>query len=353
MPDLDDLGFLTRHDPMDMAGLTLGFAEQCARAVQIAQDAPLPKAFATPDHALVTGLGGSAVGGDLLAALFVEQGKIPLFVNRDYTVPHFVGTGSLVFVCSYSGNTEETISAYLDARKKGASIIAVTSGGKIGEMAQADGFPTVTVPGGQPPRTAMGFMLMPLIVASGQLGLIPNQDFDRAVAAARQTAEECGFSTPTADNPAKQLALSLHGKIAALYGAGNWQFAIAQRWRGQINENAKEMALTHQFPELCHNEILGWEGASSQGVAAWESVVLMGGDEGERLKKRIESTCRLIGNAAHFHFIAAHGSSRLAQMLSLAHFGDWLSLYLAALGGRDPGQMKAIDALKDELSRLG
>jgi len=352
MNNLDDLSFLTRHDPMDMAGLTLGFADQCAQAVEIARESDLPREVGDFDHVIVTGLGGSAAGGDLLSALYLDQGSVPLIVNRDYSVPSYVGEGSLVFVTSYSGNTEETIAAYLDAKERGASIIAVSSGGKITEMAKADGFPVVTVPGGQPPRTAMGYMLMPLVVASEQLGLIPEQDYAEVDSVLRSTAAECGFGVMGDENPAKQLASAMHGKFSTLYGAGSWQYAIAQRWRGQINENAKEMVLTHVFPELCHNEILGWEGSGYQGIEKWVSVLLFGGDESERIKKRIEITCELIGDATEFHFVCASGQTRLAKMLSLAHFGDWLSLYLAALAGRDPGQMKAIDDLKEALSRL-
>ncbi|MBX3113635.1 MAG: bifunctional phosphoglucose/phosphomannose isomerase [Fimbriimonadaceae bacterium] len=335
-----------------MHSLTAGFTAQCKQAVEIARAAPLPKTPATPNHVIITGLGGSAAGGDLLSALYADQGRVPCLVNRDYTMPSFVGPESLVFATSYSGNTEETLSAYADAKKRGASIIVVSSGGEITARAKADGFPVVTVPGGQPPRTAMGYMFMPLVVASEQLGLIPKQDYGDAFSALESIAQECGFDSPEESNPAKQLAQMMTGKFATLYGEGSWQFAIAQRWRGQINENAKEMVLTHVFPELCHNEILGWEGSDKQGVDQWVSVLLAGGNEPERIKTRIEITCQLIGNATEFHTVTGHGKGTLAKMLSLAHFGDWLSLYLAALAGRDPGQMIAIDRLKEELSRI-
>lgn len=349
---LDQQDFLVQHDPSGMHSLTAGFGAQCRQAVDIARQSPLPKTPATPDHVVVTGLGGSAAGGDLLSALFADQGRVPCLVNRDYHLPHFVGPGSLVFVTSYSGNTEETLAAYSDAKKRGANIIVVSSGGQITAQAKADGFPVVTVPGGQPPRTAMGYMFMPLVIACEQLGLIPAQDFSDAFLAIETIAAQCGFDSPESENSAKQLAQAMHGKLATLYGTGTWQFAIAQRWRGQINENAKEMILTHFFPELCHNEILGWQGSHEQGVDQWISVLLEGGTESLRLKQRIEITSRLIGGATEFHTVTANGKTTLAKILSLAHFGDWLSLYLAALAGRDPGQMIAIDQLKDELSRL-
>lgn len=349
---LDDHSLLTQHDPMGMASLTADFADQCERTLALANEQVLNIPQMSINNVVIAGLGGSAAGGDLLTALLADQGKLPGAVNRDYSVPAYVDQSSLVFATSYSGNTEETLSAYADARLKGASIIVVSSGGKLSTLAKADKVPVISVPGGQPPRTALGYMFIPLVVASAHLGLIPSQNFDDVLGAIRSVASSCGFNEPEASNPAKQLARALSGKMTVVYGAGAWQFAIAQRWRGQINENSKEMVLTHYFPELCHNEILGWEGAHQQGVSGWETVTLWGGDEPTRLRQRIEITKRLVGSVTTFHDVHGAGKSRLAQMLSLAHFGDWVSLYLAALAGRDPGRMVAIDQLKDELSRL-
>jgi glucose/mannose-6-phosphate isomerase len=349
---LDDRAILTAHDPSGMADLTAGFAAQCRQAVEIARKAALPQWSAKPDYVVLTGLGGSAAGGDLVQALFTHSGSVPFLVNRDYAMPAFVGQGALVFACSYSGNTEETIGAYLDARARGASLIVVSSGGKLTEMAQNDGFPVVTVPGGQPPRTALGYMTLPVVVACEKLGLIPEQDWDDVFAALDATAETSRFDAPESRNPAKQLARALHGRMTVLYGLGNWQFAVAQRWRGQLNENSKLMVGTHVFPELCHNEILGWEGAASQGVKEWAAVLLEAGDEWERLRTRVRITTDLIGGAATWHRAQGRGRTVLAKMLSLAHLGDWLSLYLAALAERDPGQMIAIDRLKEELAKI-
>ena len=352
MSQLDEVSFLTRLDPMDMSGLTAGFSNQCRRAVDIARSAALPSWNALPDHVVLTGLGGSAAGGDLAAALYADQGKVPFFVNRDYTLPSFVGQGSLVFACSYSGNTEETLSAFEDAKRRGASVIVVSSGGEITKRAQDEGFPHVTVPGGQPPRTAMGFMLMPVVVASEQLGLIPRQDFEEAFQVLDNVKATCGFDVPESENQAKQIARQMHGKFPLLYGLGGWQFALAQRWRGQLNENSKVLVSTHVFPELCHNEILGWEGADGQSVGQFVTFLLEGGSESKRLHQRVDITCDQIGQIADFHRVSALGDGLLAKMLSLAHIGDWVSLYLAALTEKDPGQMNAIENLKKELAKL-
>lgn len=352
MNQLDDSSFLHSLDPQNMAGLTAGFGAQCRRALEIARSSSLPSWNAKPDHVVLTGLGGSAAGGDLVSAYFAEMGTVPFLVNRGYSVPAYVGAGSLVFVCSYSGNTEETIAAYLDARRKGASLIVVTSGGAILEMARNDGFPVVVVPGGQPPRTAMGNMMIPVFVACEQLGLIQPVDFEEGFAAVDRVANECGFDAPLVSNVAKKCADFLSGKMAVLYGASPWSFALAQRWRGQLNENSKAMVMTHFFPELCHNEILGWEGSQLQSVEEWATVLLAGGEESERMKARIGFTLDAIGGETKVMEICARSQSLFAKMLELAHIGDWVSLYLAALNKKDPGQMAAIDTLKASLAAL-
>lgn len=352
MSRLDDRSYVSRLDPLDMVGLTAGFGAQCRQALEIARQSALPTWSARPDHVVLTGLGGSAAGGDLVSAYFGEVGSVPFIVNRDYQMPSFVGPGTLVFACSYSGNTEETLAAYDVAKRLGANIIVVSSGGKLTEKAKGDGFPVITVPGGQPPRTAMGYMAIPVFVACEQLGLVPKIDFDQAFLDVEQVAMTCGLDSPFEANEAKRVAEFLHNRMVVLYGASPWVFALAQRWRGQLNENSKVMVMTHQFPELCHNEILGWEGSQNQGVQQWATVVLFGGTESERMKSRIEITLDQVGDATTLMAVHACGSQLLGRMLSLAHIGDWVSIYLAALCEKDPGQMLAIDNLKEQLSKL-
>lgn len=349
---LDNQSALVAHDPFKMGDLTRDFADQCRRALEIARNASLPKTAASPDLVMLTGLGGSAAGGDLVAALMAGEGKVPFLVNREYTLPRFVGQGSLIIAASFSGNTEETLSAYDDAKRRGANIICISSGGKLIEKAKADGFPHVIVPGGQPPRTAMGYMMIPVVVVLENLGLIGPQDFEAAFAAIDEIREENYYDVNIDSNPAKQLASALSGSFATLYGCSSWTYALAQRWRAQINENGKEMVLTHYFPELCHNEILGWQGAHEQGVESWHTVILEGGDESERMMKRVAFTMEEIGDITTVHRVRARGDSLLGRLLSLSHFGDYVSLYLAALRGRDPGEIVAIDGLKNKLAQL-
>lgn len=352
MHNLDDSGFVLRNDPKEMYRLTVEFPDQVARAVEIARGASLPNWNAKPDLVLLTGLGGSASGGDFVRALFDEFGQVPFMVNRDYLLPRYAGGTTLVFACSYSGNTEETLSAYADAKRKGCSIICVTSGGKLAELAASDGFPLIRIPAGQPPRTALGWLLMPVVVACEQLGLLPAQDMEALVQHLRNVVDEYRIEVPFETNPTKQLGQALFGALGTLYGVGFWQGLVANRWKCQINENSKAMVFANTFPELNHNEILGWVGAREQGVSRWVNVVLEDGTESAKMKKRVEVTSNLIQDRAEIHHVAATGKTLLEKMLALALFGDFVSLYLAALNDVDPENIDSINILKTELASV-
>ena len=348
---LDDPAFSSRLDPRGIYDLAVGFPGQCLEALRIAEAAPIPFSGEGVQLVVITGLGGSAAGGDFTRALFEAEGRVPCLVNRDYEVPHYVGVDSLVFVTSYSGNTEETLSAYADARRRGARIIAVTSGGELARRAEFDGVPVVTIPGGQPPRTAMGYMLVPVLVAAARLSLLPAQDILGAAAHTEAKLDGWRRETPFASNEAKQLAAYLHGAMGVVYGLGGWQAVVANRWRGQLNENAKQIVLTHVFPELNHNEIIGWEGASRLGVNRWAMLILEDGLERDRMRLRADVTERIVGSATDVRRVRADGPTLLARMLSLASLGDFVSLYLAALNGEDPYLIESIDEIKDALSK--
>ncbi|MBX7136102.1 MAG: bifunctional phosphoglucose/phosphomannose isomerase [Fimbriimonadaceae bacterium] len=352
MHQLDDASFVLRNDPKGMYRLTTAFPDQIREAVRIGQDAGIVPLSQVPRLAMLTGLGGSAAGGDFVRAMFEETGTIPFLVNRDYHLPAYVDANTLIFAVSYSGNTEETLSAYEDARRAGARMVIVTSGGKLAEFGQADGYPVIRIPGGQPPRTALGFNLMPVIVACERMGLLPEQDYARLTDLLKACVGEWGIDTPFESNEAKQLAQKLFGKLSVLYGLGGWQALVANRWKGQINENAKNMTFANAFPELCHNEILGWVKANHQGVDRWVGVVLEDGTESEKMKARERVTSGLIKDVCDMHRAKARGGSLLERMLSLALLGDFVSLYLAALNDVDPENIDSINILKAELANV-
>jgi glucose/mannose-6-phosphate isomerase len=349
---LDDHGFVTRLDPKGMLDLTEAFPAQCAKALEIAQRVPLPALDVEPDLVMLTGLGGSAAGGDFVQSLFEAFGRSPFLVNRDYTLPSFVGRRTLLFAVSYSGNTEETLAAYTQAKAKGSRIIAVTSGGKLAELAASDGSPVIRVPGGQPPRTALGYLFVPVVAACERLGLLPAQPWEAAIKTLEAGVGRWGCASPAAENPTKLLGQALHGKLGLLYGMGSWQGAVAKRWKAQINENAKNHSFWHQFPELNHNEILGWVECMGQGVQKWVAVTLGDGTESAKLKARAKVTFELIGDRAEVHEATSLGDSLLEKMLSLVLYGDFVSLYLAALNGVDPENIDWLNHLKAELAKV-
>lgn len=350
MSQLNDRAWVTRLDPKGMLGLFENFPNQCREALAIGKATEVKPLENRPGLVCLAGMGGSAAGGDVVKALFDAHGASPFLVNRDYHLPNYVGLGDIVFCASYSGNTEETLSAYADARKSGATIIVVTSGGKLAELAKQDGFAVALIPGGSPPRTAMGYMLIPVLVICEKLKLLPAQDYEKLFA----LLDKCvaNWTVEGSDSAPKTLAQAMHGKLAGLYGLGAWQGAVASRWKGQINENSKNLAFSSTYPELNHNEVLGWVGSGDQGVSKYIIVTLKDGQESDKMKARERVLRSLMSEKAEFHDAVALGETLLEKMLSLACMGDFVSIYLAALNEVDPENMDWLLTLKAELAKV-
>lgn len=348
MHRLDDPSFVRKNDPKGMIDLTEGFPAQCREAFSIA------KAFDFPDNLrhcksiCVAGLGGSAAGGDFLRALMDESGSTNVVVWRDYGLPSWVDNETLVIACSYSGNTEETLSAVKTAKERGSKLLAITSGGELESL----GFPTCKIPGGQPPRTALGYLFVPLAIAAEALGYLPEQDFDSAFGLLDQCKELWGMESHFEENEAKRIAERLVGCVPLVYGSGTWGGLVANRWKGQLCENAKVLAFANCFPELNHNEIMGWEGSEKQNVLQWSVLVLESGDESQKMRKRIDVSCEILQSKAELRKVRPLGSSLLERMLSLIYLGDFVSIYLAALNDVDPETIDSINKLKAELSKV-
>ncbi len=348
--DLNSRAAVTALDPKGMLTLTDAFPNQCREAHALSLGVSLEPLGFEPNIVILTGLGGSAAGGDFVRALFEETGKAPFLVNRDYHLPSYVNSKSVVICSSYSGNTEETLSAFADAQKAGATIICVTSGGKLKALADEAGYPVYVVPGGQPPRTALGFMLIPVIVACENLGLIAKNDFEKAFQLLDACVQE--WTVEGSNAIAKDLAIEMFGKLSVLYALGSWQGAVANRWKGQINENSKNLVLNNTYPELNHNEILGWVKANEQGIAGFVGILLTDGNESAKMKKRAEVTEGLIEGVCKFTTVSAKGDTLLEKLLSLVFLGDYISLYLAALNQVDPENIDSINILKNALASV-
>ena len=304
-------------------------------------------------------MGGSAIGGDLLRATFEPWLTCPVTVVRDYHLPAYVGPDTLVIAASNSGNTEETLSAYAHRRgAHGAPILAVTTGGKLDELAESDGVPLIKLPAtGMQPRAAVGYAFVPLVVAAVRLGLLPDsvmRDIDEGAGVLLTVRNALGPDVPPASNPAKQLANAWVGKLPFIYGSQAERGVVAYRWKTQINENAKALALANVFPELNHNETVGWSGTHGQaGVEKHLSVVILRDrTEPAHIVRRVELTKELLADRhVHIDESWSTGSSALARTMSLVYTGDFASCYLALAYGEDPTPVKAIDWLKQQLSK--
>ncbi|MFZ5632820.1 MAG: bifunctional phosphoglucose/phosphomannose isomerase [Bacillota bacterium] len=352
---LNDPDYMYGADSKGMFQSMATLAHQCSTACwDLSREVELPAVEAI-SHVVVTGLGGSAIGGDLLRVYCLDKCPVPVLVNRDYSMPEFVGKDTLVFAVSYSGNTEETISAYRDARRRGAAVIALTTGGKLKEMAEKDGVPVITVPCGIAPRSASGFLFIPTLRIMERLGLLAGiaEEVEKLVHNLKTLYDHLRPEVPVEQNSAKQMALKLYNRIPVIWGTSGTTEVVAQRWKGQINENAKAPAYWNVFPELNHNELVGFKKPESL-LKNIHVVILRDERDHPRVQKRIEITRNVISRAvAGITDVRASGGSELARIYSLIYSGDYTSLYLAYLYGLDPGPVEVIDYLKSELAKAG
>jgi len=349
---LDQMDYCDSIDPLSMRRLIQSFPDQVRDAAQRALSISLPRPGGVA-NIVITGLGGSAIGGDVVGTAVGQYLRVPLIVNRDYRLPGFISNLSMVFASSYSGNTEETLSAFQQAYDSGAFLVCFSSGGKLADAAQERRLPLIRLPGGFPPRAALGYSSIAMLGALQSLGLVPDQAsaLSETVEVLDSIAERIGPAVDESRNPAKSLARSLHGKIIAIYGSNGLLSPAAARWRGQIEENAKNLALHHLLPEMNHNELVGWECPESclRSVAV---VFLRDKEDYPQVQHRFELTRDIVKQAAGtVQEVWSEGKSLLARIFSVIYFGDYVSLYLSYLNGKDPVPVQVIERLKRELGR--
>jgi glucose/mannose-6-phosphate isomerase len=346
---LDDPATYPAIDPRGFRELLRGFAGQLSEASGLADGVVVGRGGPwTPRAVVLLGMGGSAVAGDFLQALCETRAPFPVVVVRGYTVPAWVGPDSLVIASSYSGQTEETLSAFDAARARGARLVAVTSGGRLGDAARRDGHPWIRVPGGFPPRAALAFLLMPLVVllegAGAHLG--GESEREEAVSVLKGVGSDLAPEVPATENPAKALAAALADRVPVVYGT-DATGPVAYRWRTQFEENAKVLALSGVLPEMNHNAIEAWGGGVGR---QWAAVFLRDRGEHPRVARRVALTRDVIGARAPVHEAWSRGDGRLARLLSLALTGDWVSYYLAVLRGVDAWAVETLEGFKRRMA---
>jgi len=340
-------------DRSNMYDLIRAFPSQVQEAVAIGNAATLKMQTRGIDRIILCGLGGSAIGGDLLRSYLAGELSIPFFVNRNYTLPGFVGPGTLVIISSYSGNTEETNTAHREALKRKAALLCISSDGMTEKLARSKKSPVIKVPGGLPPRAALGYSFFPLLIAIARLGLIKkkSRDINETIAMLEQKAVE--YSNPDPEtNKAFQLAQQLRGRLGVIYSSTERFDAVNTRWRGQVAENGKSLVFGHVLPEMNHNELVGWKVLKEQ-MREIQVIFLRDREDHKRIQVRMDITRGIIAQyTPHVTEVWSEGTSLLSRMFSLIYLGDWVSYYLAILHGEDPTPVKVIDHLKQELEKI-
>ena len=260
MVDLDDLLIYRQLDASGMLDHLHQFPEQCRLAWEKVLKFNLPPEYSPVDKVVILGMGGSAIGGDMVRRLALAESKVPVWVHRDYGLPPFVDRKTLVIASSYSGNTEETLSAFTASLKTPAKKLAITTGGRLRQLAAKEGIPVFSIDYQAPPRTAFPHSFVPLLGIFQKLGLLGDKsaDLKQALQILNQLSKDLVETTPLVANPAKQLAAKLRGHLVVIYG-GEVLSEVARRWKTQLNENGKAWAFFELFPELNHNAVAGYE----------------------------------------------------------------------------------------------
>jgi glucose/mannose-6-phosphate isomerase len=327
-----------------MKKLIEDFSKQIAEAIRIGSAFNPSETDRGFSNVVISGLGGSGIAGTITAEVMADEAVIPIVTNNGYTIPGFVDEDTLFIACSYSGNTEETVSATELAAKAGAKVVVVVSGGKLLEMAKSNGWDSIVIPGGQPPRASFGFSFPQVLFVLNAFGIISDgfvAELESAVSL--MDADEDGIQ-----NEAREVTESLFGKIPVIYAARNFG-GVATRFRQQVNENAKMLCWHHVIPEMNHNELVGWR-TENNDLAV---ILFRNSTDLDRIQARMEINKQTI--AAYTDTIVevwSKGNSNLERALYLIHLGDWVSFFLGEKKGVDIMEVKVIDHLKGELAKL-
>lgn len=351
---LDNPDGVKKTDAQGMYGLIYEFPSQLQHALKIAQELPLPPLKPNQiKNIVLTGMGGSAIGGDLIRSYLAFELKLPFFILRNYTLPDFVDQKTLAFVSSYSGNTEETLSAYQHLTKIEAKIISISSGGELLRLSEKDGFLFLTIPTGYPPRAALGYSVVPILVFLERLGFISGKikELEMTIEFLSSRREKFALERSSEKNIAKNIANELFGKLPIIYSGTDHFDTVAYRWKGQICENSKMLCFNNVFPEFNHNELVGWEilsGMEDKIVV----IILKDHQDHPQIKKRMEIVTGIIQNkGVNVIELQSDGENLLSRIFSLIQLGDFVSFYLAILNQLDPTPVKLIDYLKSELAK--
>lgn len=341
-----------RLDPSGMGARIEGLPDQFRSGARLA--APLLEALSPerPRRVVLFGMGGSAIAGELLASLVEREGAAPMHVVRHYQPPAWLTPEDLLVFSSYSGETEETLAAYRALRKLGAERAVLTTGGTLAAMATADGVPAALLPGGHPPRAALGYSFATLAHLAEHVGLLARagRRVEAAADAVEAVASACRGTVVSSRNPARALAIRLAGRAALLVANGRTLYPAAVRWKGQFNENAKHLAWVSALPEANHNEVDGFVHPPAL-LGRVAAVFLRDPEDHPRVAKRFEWLGRYLRRkGVQVETVRAKGEDPMARLLSCVALGDFVSYHLALRHKTDPSALPGVESLKRALS---
>lgn len=344
---MDSKDSIAALDRRDMLGAIEQMPSHLSEGFRLGLESGAPPS--RPPIVAVCGIGGSAMGGHLLEEWLSSESAVPCTVCSSYSLPKSIGKGSLVIVASYSGDTEETLSMFREARKRGSRIVAIASGGRLAKQCASGRVPLVKVPRGLVPRASLGFMF------GGMLGILEGSRIASARAQTTEAAEVlsrtasyCRQSVPTKDNPAKIMAHELFPRVPVIVGYELTR-PVAKRWANQLCENSKVTAFSSELPEMDHNEIVGWmRDGRARNFAA---VFLDHKSDNSLIRRRVKTTKEMLSRSTQVLSVEAIGKGPVARMLSLVMMGDYVSTYLSFLRKEDPSTNEPIDELKRLLAK--
>jgi glucose/mannose-6-phosphate isomerase len=327
-----------------MKALVQNFLVQLKEAREIGRNANVRAEIGSQvSNVIISGLGGSGIGGTIVQEMIQDKCPKPVFVNKDYFLPAFAGASTLVIACSYSGNTEETIQALQIALEKGCRVVCITSGGEIQKIAEKNGLDLILIPGGMPPRACLTYSLTQIIHVLAYTGIMPSSilgDFDKAVTATALLEKEI-------ITYAGEIAAKMHNKLPVIYTVAGYE-GVAIRLRQQLNENSKMLAWHHVIPEMNHNELVGWT-KEDHGLCV---IFFRNSDDYGRVQKRIEICREIISRyTPNILEIYSKGETKMERTLYFILLSDWISVYLAEIKSIDATEVKVIDYMKSSLAK--
>lgn len=348
---------LRKLDSLASIHTTENYHQQFAHGLELAANFKLPESLKRDYHEiLVLGTGGgSSIAGALLTSLFFDQLRLPVIINQGYNIPAYADEDTLVIALSHSGNTEEILTALGQARREGYQAFAITAGGALGDICQAESIPYLIVPQDiGHPRRDLGYIVPPLVLALAQLDLVPDisQDIQETITLMEEWGREYGVDSPLASNLAKQIAYELKGHIPLVYGSSDHLQAPAWRWKNQFGENGKLMAFYNLIPHLHHDEAVGWD-METELLQKFYLIMLRDNqlDSAKVIKRKEITAAMLRERMGGVWEVSARGKSRFARLFSLIHLGDFVSLYAAAVRNIDPTPVAIINLFKEKMGQ--